>query len=101
MTGLAPLVFLPKDLQGDAGPLQLAGKLRPIRLDTAAQPGLGAGPPEQAPIERLVTEFLRQRPAQPRRRDPSQIVLNGAARDAKLHRDRSVAQLAVAILQSQ
>ena len=73
-------VFLPQHHQIDAGPLQFARQGRPIRLRPPAEsrPHPGAG--EQPLLQHVVRQLGRQRPRQPGRRRPLEIVLNRAAR---------------------
>ena len=81
--GVALAILLPQHHQIDARPLQLAGQCRPIRFRTAAEPTPHAGVGEQPVFEHIVREFGRQRPGQPGRLSPLQIVLDRAARDAE------------------
>jgi hypothetical protein len=79
--GLA--ILLPQQHQIDAGPLQLAGERRPVRLRSAAKAPLHAGAGEQPLLERDIGQLGRQRPGEPRRLGSLQIVLDRAARHAE------------------
>ena len=73
-------VFLPQHHQIDAGALQFARQSRPIRLGPPAEsrPHPGAG--EQPLLQHVVGQLGGQRPRQPGRRRPLEVVLNRAAR---------------------
>ena len=76
-------ILLPEHHQIDARPLHLAGERRPVRLGPPAKSPLHAGPGEQPVFQHVVGEIGRQRPGEPRRRGPRQIVLDRAARHAE------------------
>ena len=73
-------VFLPKQLEVDARPLQFADKRRPVGLRPPPDALLHAGTAEQSLLQRGVGELAWQWPTQPGRRSPLQIVLNRTAR---------------------
>jgi hypothetical protein len=76
-------VFLPKDRHRDAGSFQLARQRRPVRLDPPTMTRGRAGVSEKPMLQRLVGDIVRQRPRQPGRRRPFQIVLDSRARHAE------------------
>jgi hypothetical protein len=80
-------VFLPEDHYRHAGPFQLAPQGCPVRLGSSPSAGLDSGAPQQLQLESLVGDVLCQRPRQPGRRGPFQIVLNRRARHAQTSPD--------------
>ena len=85
--GLDLLVFLPEDRHRDARTLELARQGRPVRLDPPPPALHDPGPPKQSSFQRLVGDVVGQRPCQPGRRGPLQIVLDRRARHAKTSPD--------------
>ena len=80
-------VFLPEDRHRDARTLELARQGRPVRLGPPPLALRDLGPPIQPRFQSLVGDVVRQRPCQPGRRRPLQIVLNRRARHAKTSPD--------------
>lgn len=80
-------VFLPQHQQVDAGPLELAHQRRPVRFDMQPRANPHPGVDEELGHKALVRDVGRQRPADPRRRSPPQILPHRTRRDAKLLRD--------------
>jgi hypothetical protein len=81
--GLGLPIFLPQDHHRHARPLQLARQRRPVRLDA---PPLARWRPrvaKQLLFQRVVGDVVRQRPRQPGRCRPFQIVLDCRARHAQ------------------
>ena len=76
-------IFLPQNHHRHARPLQLARQGRPVRFDPSSLARLHAGPAEQPKFQSLVGDVLRERPRQPRRRRPFQVVLDRRARHAQ------------------
>ncbi len=76
-------VFLPEDRHRDARTLQLARQGRPVRLDPPPLALRDRGPPEQPGFQPLVRDVVGQRPCQPARRRPLQIVLDRRARQKR------------------
>jgi hypothetical protein len=70
-------VLLPQHHQIDAGPLQLARKPSPIRLDPPAQPRAHARWRKQALFENRIGHLGGQGPPQARRLGPLEVVLDG------------------------
>jgi hypothetical protein len=88
-------IFLPQNHHRHAGPFQLARQRRPVRLGSSPLAGLDSGAPEQPQLESLVGDVLRQRPPQPGRRSPLQIVLDRRARHPQSSPDLARAHPAV------
>ncbi len=80
-------VFFPEDRHRDARTLQLARQGGPIRLDPPPLALRDPGPPKQPSFQSFVGDVLRQRPCQPGRRRPFQIILDRRARHAKTSPD--------------
>jgi hypothetical protein len=76
-------VFLPEDRHRDAGPLQLARQGRPVRLDPPPLALRDPGAAKELEFQSVVGDAVRQRPRQPGRRRPFQIVLDRRARHAE------------------
>ena len=76
-------IFLPKDHHRHPRPFQLARQGRPVRLDPPPLAGLDSSAPEQPQLQGIVGDIVRQRPRQPGRRRPFQIVLDRRARHAQ------------------
>ena len=89
-------VFLPEDRHRDARTLQLARQGRPVRLGPPPLALRDPGPPIQPRFQSLVGDVVRQRPCQPGRRRPLQIVLDRRARHAKTSPDLARAHPIVA-----
>src|SRR5208282_1289516 len=81
------LVFLPEDRHRDARTLQLARQGGPVRLDPPPLALRDRGPPKQSSFQRLVGDVVCQRPFEPGRRRPLQIVLDRRTRHAKTPAD--------------
>ncbi|MBB2842455.1 UNVERIFIED_ORG: hypothetical protein GGE64_006250 [Rhizobium etli] len=62
--GMRPTILLPQDEQSHAGLLEFDGKIGPIGFDTASRALFDAVASEELVLERIVSEFARQRPAQ-------------------------------------
>ena len=89
-------VFLPEDRHRDARTLELARQGRPVRLGPPPLALRDLGPPIQPRFQSLVGDVVRQRPGQPGRRRPLQIVLDRRARHAKTSPDLARAHPIVA-----
>ena len=76
-------VFLPEDCHRHAGTLQLARQGRPVRFDPPPLASRYSRPPKELEFQGVVGDLVPQRPCQPRRRRPFQIVLDRAARHTK------------------
>ena len=81
--GLDLSVFLPENHHRDAGALQFARQGRPVRLDPPPLAGRNPGAPKELEFQSLLGDVVAQRPRQPCRRRPFQIVLDRAARHAQ------------------
>jgi hypothetical protein len=76
-------IFLPEDHHCDAGALEFARQIRPVRLDPQPLAWRRSG----AAFQSVVRDVVRQWPFQPSRRSPFQIVLDRAARHAQTSPD--------------
>ena len=85
--GMDLSVFLPEDRHRDARTLQLARQGRPVRLGPPPLALRDPGAPKEPALQSLVGDAVRQRPCQPGRRRPLQIVLDRRARHAKTSPD--------------
>ena len=85
--GMDLSVFLPEDRHRDARTLQLARQGRPVRLDPPPLAVRDPGAPEQPAFQSFVGDVVCQRPCQPGRRRPFQIVLDRRARHAQTSPD--------------
>ena len=81
--GLDLSVFLPEDHHRHARPLQFARQGRPVRFDPPPPAGRNRGAPKELEFQSLLGDVVRQRPFEPGRRRPFQIVLDRAARHAQ------------------
>ena len=88
-------VFLPQDRHRHAGPLQLARKFRPVRFDPPPLASRYSRAPKELELQGVVGDILAQRPFQPRRRRPFQVVLDRRARHAKAAPDLTRAHAVV------
>jgi hypothetical protein len=80
-------IFLPKDRHRDAGTLQLARQGGPVRFSSPPLALCDPGSPKQPSFQSLVGDVGGERPCQPGRRRPLQIVLDRRARHAKTATD--------------
>ena len=80
-------VFLPEDRHRDARTLQLARQGRPVRPDPPPLALRDPGATKKLALQSLVGDVVRQRPCQPGRRRPFQIILDRRARHAKTSPD--------------
>jgi hypothetical protein len=79
--GMDGPVFLPEDLQGDAGLLQFDDGFGPVGLGPPALSLLDAGAGEEPVLQGLVGQFAGQGPAQAGLLGAREVLLDGAARD--------------------
>ena len=84
-------VFLPEDRHGDARTLELARQGRPVRPDPPPLALRDPGATKELALQSLVGDAVRQRPCQPGRRSPLQIVLDRRARHTKTPPDLACA----------
>ncbi len=89
--GMDAAIFLPEHKKRHARLLQFDGELGPIRLLASPLALLDPGAGEQPMLERLIGQFARQWPGQARQRRPLQVILHGAARNTKHHRNLAAA----------
>jgi hypothetical protein len=89
--GMDAAVFLPQDQKRHARLPELNGELGPNRLLPSPLALLDPGASEQPMLERIVGQFARQWPGQVRQRRPLQVILHGAARNTKHHRNLAAA----------
>ena len=80
-------VFLPEDRHRDARTLQLTRQGRPVRPDPPPLALRDPGATKELALQSLVGDAVRQRPCQPGRCRPFQIVLDRRARHAQTSPD--------------
>jgi hypothetical protein len=85
--GMDLSVFLPEDRHRHARTLQLARQGRPVRFGPPPLALRDPGATKELALQSLVGDAVRQRPCQPGRRRPLQIVLDRRARHAKTSPD--------------
>ena len=88
-------VFLPEDRHRDARTLQLARQGRPVRPDPPPLALRDPGATKKLALQSLVGDVVRQRPCQPGRCRPFQIILDRRARHAQTSPDLARACVAI------